>query len=151
MDPKSQQSSQPGLQSPMGNSVPVSTQTQQPSMPSSPQPTQPATGPVVPPPPQVKKRSNIWMIIVVIVIVLGLAGLLIYQYYINKPTGSMYKNTTSTITPTAAPSPTIGAVKSGDQQLDQQSDAIDQNMEKLNNDVRGVDSGLNDKAIDLNQ
>jgi len=95
-----------------------------------------------------KSSSKMWVIMIVfIVLILAVAGWFLYQYSMNKP-NSIYGDKMTT--PTTVPSPTLGAVESGDKQLDQQSTTIDDSMNKLEDDIKGIDSGLNDKPENLN-
>ena len=119
-------------------------------------PMQPAAGPVAPPPLQVRKFSNMWIVIIVVIaLILAVAGWFVYSSYMTnmtKSANSKYQGAyyEKQVSPTAMPTPTIGAVKSGDAQLDQQSDAIDTSMDKLNTDISNVDKGLQDSSVNLN-
>ena len=122
----------------------------QPVAQTAPAPAQSAATPAAPFPP--KKSSKMGLILVIIVLlVLAVAGWFAYSYFMNKSSDSMYQGAykDKKVSPTVVP--TVGAVKSGDTQLDQQSNAIDESMKKVEEDVNGVDTGLNDQAVDLSQ
>ena len=131
-------------------------QTQQPAAATIPPvsaPAQPAATPA-PATPPVKKSSKLGLVLgVFAVLLLAGGGWFGYQYYMNKSSQGMYQGAykDSTEAPTVTPSPTIGAVKSGDAELDEQSDTIDDELDKVNTDVNDVDQGLQDKAPDLSQ
>lgn len=106
------------------------------------------TGSAVP----AKKSSMKILLAIFVVAILGAGGVVAYQMSMNK---TMYQDATITKQATpkvqTMPSPTVGSVKSGDAQLDQQSEAIDKNMDNLNADVSNVDKGLQEQPADLNQ
>ena len=140
-------------------------QTQQPAAPTSnpaqPAPQQPApaapaapqAAPGSPTTPAPKKSSKLMLLMVILtLVVLVVAAWFGYSYFMNKSSESLYQsaNNQQRVAPTAGPTPTAGPVKSGDAQLDGQSSAIDESMQKVEDDVKGVDTGLNDQSVNLN-
>jgi uncharacterized protein HemX len=108
-----------------------------------------AAAPATPAQPAPAKKSPMKLIIILIVLLLlAVGGYAAYQFMMPQKS-SMTQSANREVSPTTAPVPTEGPVKSGDAKLDEQSDAIDKSMEKLNNDVENVDKGLQDQADTL--
>jgi len=125
--------------------------------PTTPPPAAPATPPADPTTPTPEHKSSklglLLGVLAAVVVVIG--GVMLYSFYQNKSASSLYQNAYKTqsqvsVTPSPMPSPTMGAVKSGDARLDQQSGAVDASMDSLNTDIKSVDAGLSDQQGNLN-
>lgn len=126
--------------------------------PAAPAATPPAQAPTIPPAQPagapVKKSSHIKLLLsVVLLLIMVVGGVFVYQWYANKPKAmyeNAYKSAESKPTIAPSPAPTVGEVKSGDTQIDQQNDTIDNSLDELNSDVKNVDKGLQDQSENLN-
>lgn len=129
--------------------TPISTQPVAPVQPSTPA----VATPDVPAGNKSSKLGLLLGVLAAVVVVIG--GIMLYQFYQNKSASSLYQNAYKTqskvtVMPSPMPSPTIGAVKTGDAQIDQQSNSIDSSMNSLNADIKNVDTGLSDQQGNLN-
>lgn len=117
--------------------------------------------PVVPSPPPPKpevvvqdgehqsNKALIFVTVLILVVVLGIFGMFVYLKVANAPakTAPTVNESVTETSQVALPSPTAAAEPT----LDEIAVSAESNLNSLDNDLKSVDSGLNDKAGDLSE
>jgi hypothetical protein len=108
-----------------------------------------------------KNKSNLLFVIILLLIIIAVFGYLAFYLFnsgfLNQPTIKTQKTVkpkpTAVITPVTSPTEQPVSTSSGNSniQLDQDSKIIDNNLNSIDTELKNIDQGLNDTAINLSE